>query len=63
MLFPILLFCVFVMLRSDVFMLFIILSLTDTGFTFFLRSTGEEKKKPTHNHLLISAEIPVPPAA
>lgn len=41
------------------FCLFIILRLTDTGFTFFLWSTVE---KPTHNHLLISAQIPAPPA-
>lgn len=41
------------------FSLFIILGLTDTGFTFFLQSTVE---KPTHNHLLISAQIPAPPA-
>lgn len=33
--------------------------LTDTGFAFFLRSTAE---KPTYNHLLISAQIPAPPA-
>lgn len=42
------------------FLLFIILRRTDAGFTFFLWSTLE---KPTHNHLLISAQIPAPPAA
>lgn len=52
-------FCLCLLCCVLVFLLFIILSLTDTGFTFFLWSTVE---KPTHNHLLISAQIPAPPS-
>lgn len=52
-------FCLCLLCCVLMFLLFIILSLTDTGFTFFLWSTVE---KPTHNHLLISAQIPAPPA-
>lgn len=52
-------FCLCLLCCVLMFLLFIILSLTDTRFTFFLWSTVE---KPTHNHLLISAQIPAPPA-
>lgn len=52
-------FCLCLLCSVLMFLLFIILRLTDTGFTFFLWSRAE---KPTHNHLLISAQIPAPPA-